>query len=69
MTVLEEIGTDVRHPAALEMLAGLGQKIDGERVHWDREFVMEMLARAPHAFTLRGRNPERAVRLGDRSRC
>ena len=65
MTVLEEIGTDVRHPAALEMLAGLGQKIDGERVHWDREFVMEMLARAPHAFTLRGRNPERSVRLGD----
>src|SRR4029078_12552930 len=65
MTVLEEIGTDVRPPAALEMLAGLGQKIDGERVHWDREFVMEMLAQAPHAFTLRGRNPERAVRLGD----
>ena len=65
MTVLEEIGTDVRHPAALEMLAGLGQKIDGERVHWDREFVMEMLAQAPHAFTLRGRNPVRAVRLGD----
>src|SRR5689334_1600517 len=65
MTVLEEIGTDVRHPQALEVLAGLGQKIDGERVRWDREFVMEMLAKAPAAFTLQGRNPHRAVRIGD----
>jgi trimethylamine---corrinoid protein Co-methyltransferase len=65
MTVLEEIGTDVRHPQALELLTGLGQKVDGERVHWDREFVMEMLARAPSAFTLQGRNPDRAVRIGD----
>jgi trimethylamine---corrinoid protein Co-methyltransferase len=65
MSVLEEIGTDVRHPQALELLAGLGQKIDGERVRWDREFVMEMVAKAPLAFTLQGRNPERAVRIGD----
>ena len=65
MSVLEEIGTDVRHPQALELLAGLGQKVDGERVRWDREFVMEMVAKAPSAFTLQGRNPERAVRIGD----
>ncbi|HEX2586874.1 MAG TPA: trimethylamine methyltransferase family protein [Gaiellales bacterium] len=65
MTVLEEIGTDVRHPQALELLTGLGQKVDGERVHWDREFIMEMLAKAPSAFTLQGRNPDRAVRIGD----
>ena len=65
MTVLEEIGTEVRHPQALKLLAGLGQKVDGERVHWDREFVMEMVARAPSAFTLQGRNPDRAVRIGD----
>src|SRR5437763_2344924 len=65
MTVLEEIGTEVRHEAALARLAKLGQKIDGERVHWDREFVMDMLAKAPAAFTLRGRNPAREVRVGD----
>ena len=65
MTVLEEIGTEVRHEAALARLRELGQRVDGERVHWDREFVMEMLAKAPAAFTLRGRNPDRAVRVGD----
>jgi len=64
MTVLEEIGTDVRHPEALEMLRGLGQNVDGERVRWDREFVMEMLAKAPATFTLRGRNPDKAVTIG-----
>ena len=64
MTILEEIGTEVRHDGALELLAAAGQNVDGTRVRWDREFVMEMLAKAPETFTVRGRNPERAVTLG-----
>jgi trimethylamine---corrinoid protein Co-methyltransferase len=64
MTILEEIGTDVRHEGALALLAGLGQDIDGERVRWDREFVMEMAAQAPASFTLAARNPARSVRIG-----
>jgi trimethylamine--corrinoid protein Co-methyltransferase len=64
MTILEEIGTDVRHERALELLASHGQSIDGERVRWDREFVMEMVSRTPSTFTLRGRNPERTVSFG-----
>jgi trimethylamine--corrinoid protein Co-methyltransferase len=64
MTVLEEIGTDVRHPEMLALLRSHGQSIDGERVRWDREFVMEMVAKAPSSFVLSGRNPERAVTLG-----
>src|SRR3954468_8241453 len=64
MTVLEEIGTDVRHPEMLELLRSHGQAIDGERVRWDREFVMEMAAKAPSSFALSGRNPEKAVTLG-----
>ena len=64
MTILEEIGTDVRQEQALELLKAHGQKVDGERVRWDREFVMEMLAKAPESFTLRPRNPEREVTIG-----
>jgi trimethylamine---corrinoid protein Co-methyltransferase len=64
MTVLEEIGTDVRHPELLDLLRGHGQSVDGERVRWDREFVMEMVAKAPSSFVLSGRNPDRAVTLG-----
>jgi trimethylamine--corrinoid protein Co-methyltransferase len=47
MTILEEIGTDVRHEEALALLRASGQDVDGERVRWDREFVMEMVASAP----------------------
>src|SRR6478609_5181751 len=64
MTILEEIGTDVRQEQALELLKAHGQKVDGERVRWDREFVMEMLAKAPASFTLRPRNPDREVTIG-----
>src|SRR6476620_11131149 len=67
MTILEEIGTDVRDEPALELLRGCGQRVDGERVRWDREFVMEMVAQAPPSFTLVPRNPERAVTIGDGS--
>jgi trimethylamine--corrinoid protein Co-methyltransferase len=65
MTILEEIGTDVRQTEALALLRDAGQAIDGERVRWDREFVREMVARAPASFTLAGRSPDRAVTIGD----
>jgi len=64
MTIIEEIGTDVRHEEALGLLRACGQDVDGERVRWDREFVMEMVASAPASFTLEPRNPERAVTIG-----
>ena len=69
MTILEEIGTDVRHEGALAILAGLGQDIDGERVRWDREFVMEMTERAPASFTLGPAIPRGRSRSAAGSRC
>jgi trimethylamine--corrinoid protein Co-methyltransferase len=35
---------------------------------WDREFVMEQVARAPSTFRLRARNPERSLTVGDGTR-
>ena len=64
MRILEEIGTDVRHDAALDLLRAHGQSVDGVRVRWDREFVMEMVALAPSRFTVRSRNPARSIELG-----
>ncbi len=64
MTILEEIGTDVRDEAALDALRAHGQRVDDQRVRWDREFVMEMAGRAPSSFTLTPRNPQRAVTVG-----
>jgi trimethylamine--corrinoid protein Co-methyltransferase len=67
MTILEEIGTEVRDGPALDALSAQGQKVDGQRVRWDREFVSEMVGRAPSTFTLTPRNPERAVQIGNGS--
>jgi trimethylamine---corrinoid protein Co-methyltransferase len=35
-------------------------------VRMGRDFVAEMLAKAPPAFTMTPRNPDRAVRIGER---
>ena len=54
---------------ARELLAGLGQKVDGTRVCFDREFVMAQLKLAPAQVTVQGRNPERAVTFGGGTLC
>ena len=64
MRICEEIGLDVLHQDARKLLEEAGQKVDGDRVYFDRGFVMEQLAKAPHTFTLHARNPENTVEVG-----
>ena len=46
MRICEEIGLDVLHQDARKLLEEAGQKVDGDRVYFDRGFVMEQLAKA-----------------------
>ena len=64
MRICEEIGLDVLHQDARKLLEEAGQKVDGDRVYFDRGFVMGQLAKAPHTFTLHARNPENTVEVG-----
>ena len=64
MRICEEIGLDVLHQDARKLLEEAGQKVDGDRVYFDRGFVMEQLAKAPHTFTLHARNAENTVEVG-----
>jgi trimethylamine---corrinoid protein Co-methyltransferase len=64
MRILEEIGTDVLHDEARKLLQEAGQSVEGERVRWDRGFVMEQVAKAPSRFRLRARNDARSVTVG-----
>jgi trimethylamine---corrinoid protein Co-methyltransferase len=64
MRILEEIGTDVMHEPARKLLGEAGLKVVDFRVHWDRGFVMEQVAKAPPSFRLRARNPERSITIG-----
>jgi trimethylamine--corrinoid protein Co-methyltransferase len=64
MTILEDIGIEFLNPEALEILRKAGCTVQGENVRMGREFVMEMVAKAPESFTITPRNPERQVIIG-----
>ena len=65
MRILEEIGTDVLHEPSRKRLADAGLAVDGDRVRWDRGFVMEQVAKAPSTFRLRARNDARSLTVGE----
>jgi len=65
MRILEEIGIEFLNPEALEILRGSGGcTIDGENVRMGRDFVMEMIAKAPEQWTITPRNPAHEITMG-----
>ena len=50
MRILEEIGIDFLNEEALELFKEIGVKVNGSNVRMDREWVMEMVAKAPSEF-------------------
>jgi trimethylamine---corrinoid protein Co-methyltransferase len=64
MRICEEIGLDVLHDGMRTRLAEAGLSVDGNRVRFDRAFVMEQVAKAPTTFDLRARNPQNTVTVG-----
>jgi len=65
-TVLEEVGIDFRgYPTALDLLAGAGANIDGERVRFPKGLCREIVTgSAPGSFTHHARNPSRNLQIG-----
>lgn len=66
MRILEEIGVAFLNEEALEIFREAGCDVDGEIVRMGRDFVMEMVGRAPASFTLTPRNPDRVLPVGGR---
>ncbi|CAN5457099.1 trimethylamine methyltransferase family protein [soil metagenome] len=64
LTVLEEIGMDFTHPAARDLIKAAGGKVVGDRVHWDRHMIEELMRSVPPRFTFHARNPENSVEIG-----
>ena len=67
MRILEEIGVVFLNEEALTIFRQAGCKVEGDLVRIDREFVMEMVGRAPRSFTLTPRNPAHMLTIGDGS--
>ncbi len=66
MRILEEIGVMFLNPEAVRILKQAGCRVQGELVKMDRDFVMEMIAKAPSEFTITPRNPARRIPVGGR---
>src|SRR3982750_3664709 len=64
LQVLEEIGMDMLHAEAREILARAGARVDGERVRIGRDIVEHALPSPPEEFTIHARNPAHDVRIG-----
>ncbi|MCV2890216.1 trimethylamine methyltransferase family protein [Ruegeria aquimaris] len=64
MRILEEIGIAFYNEEALALFRQAGCKVDGDVVRMGRDWVMEMVAKAPREFTLTPRNPDRTLKIG-----
>ncbi len=65
MRILEEIGIAFLNDEALGIFKEAGCQVDGQIVRMGRDFVMEMIGRAPSSFTLTPRNPDRTLVVGE----
>ncbi|MDF2569409.1 MAG: mtgB 3 [Sporomusa sp.] len=64
MKILSEIGVEFSYQPALDVLQAKGQKVEGQRVYFKRQFVEEQVAKAPAEFTLHARNPQNNLVVG-----
>ena len=51
-------------PEAVELFRKAGQRVDGEVVYLDPDFVLEQVAKAPREFDVQARNPANNVHIG-----
>ncbi len=62
--LMTEVGVEFPSERALKLFRDAGQKVEGNVVYLDPEFVLEQVAKAPSEFDLQARNPARSVRIG-----
>ena len=62
--LMTEIGVEFMDDRALDLFRQAGQKVEGNAVFLDPDFVLEQAAKAPREFDLQARNPENSVHIG-----
>jgi trimethylamine--corrinoid protein Co-methyltransferase len=62
--IVSEIGIEFMSERALELFKKAGQKIEGNNVKFDPEFILEQIAKAPREFDVQARNPKNSVHIG-----
>jgi trimethylamine--corrinoid protein Co-methyltransferase len=64
MRILEDIGIEFLNEEALELFRQAGCTVNGTNVRMGRDWVMEMVRKAPDQFTITPRNPDRELIIG-----
>jgi trimethylamine--corrinoid protein Co-methyltransferase len=66
LRVLKEIGVDVLHEGARKIMKEHGADVreGSDRVRFDADMILELVAHAPSEFTIHARNPAHNVRFG-----
>jgi trimethylamine---corrinoid protein Co-methyltransferase len=62
--IVTEIGIEFLLDEAVEEFRKAGQKVEGNKVVLDPEFLLEQVGKAPREFDLQARNPEKTVHIG-----
>ena len=66
LEILETSGMRFLEPGSRDRLRRAGATVDDDMmVRFDRDLVRASVARAPSSFTLRARNPDRSLKIGD----
>ena len=62
--IVSEMGVEFMHDGALELFRKAGQKVEGNLVKFDPEFILEQVKKAPSEFDVQARNPQNNVHIG-----
>lgn len=65
--LVSEVGVEFMSERALELFRQAGQKVEGDTVYLDPEFVLAQVAQAPKEFDVQARNPANSVHIGGQS--
>ena len=58
--IVSELGVEFMLEESVELFRAAGQKVEGEKVFLDPDFVLEQVAKAPREFDLRRAQPRAA---------
>ena len=64
MQILEDVGIEFLNEEAIELFKQAGCTVNGSNVRMGRDWVMEMIAKAPSQFTITPRNPDKVIPIG-----
>jgi len=64
LTLLSTTGMEVLLPEAQQLFLAHGATLDGERMRFDPEMLMDFVESAPTEFTMHARNPQHTVTIG-----